>query len=79
VKIDVEGAELDVLQGARQVLGSDTVQTFLELHPSVWASRGVTAEQIRAELAAQHLSAEPLEPSIDIWHTEGISVRLRRL
>jgi FkbM family methyltransferase len=79
VKIDVEGAELDVLKGARQVLASHAVQAFLELHPSVWASRGVTAEQIRAELAAQHLTAEPLDPSIDIWHTEGISVRLRRL
>jgi FkbM family methyltransferase len=78
VKIDVEGAELDVLKGARQVLASDAVQAFLELHPSVWASRGVTADEIRAELAAQHLAAEPLDPSIDIWHTEGISVRLRR-
>ena len=78
VKIDVEGAELDVLKGARQVLASDAVQAFLELHPSVWAARGVTAEQIRAELAVQHLTAEPLDPSIDIWHTEGISVRLRR-
>lgn len=79
VKIDVEGAELEVLKGARQVLASDAVQAFLELHPSILASRGVTADEIRTELAGQRLTAEPLDPSIDIWHTEGISVRLRRL
>jgi hypothetical protein len=77
VKIDVEGAGLDVLKGARRVLASDAVQAFVELHPSIWPSRGVTVEQVRAELAAQRLTPEPLDPSIDIWHTEGISVRLR--
>ena len=79
VKIDVEGAELDVLRGARRVLARPNVHAFVELHPSVWLSRGVTPDAIRAELAAQHLAAEPLDPLIDIWNTEGIAVRLRRV
>jgi FkbM family methyltransferase len=79
VKIDVEGAELDVLAGARRVLAQPDMQAFVEFHPSVWAARGVTPDAIRAELIEQRLLAEPLHPSIDIWNTEGISVRLRRV
>jgi FkbM family methyltransferase len=77
VKIDVEGAELDALTGARRVLATPGVQAFLEFHPTVWAVRGVTPAAIRAELTSQHLIPEPLDPSLDIWNTEGISVRLR--
>lgn len=78
IKIDVEGAELDVLKGARGVLARPGVQAFVEFHPAVWAARGVTPEALRAELAAQRLIPEPLDPSLDIWNTEGISVRLLR-
>lgn len=78
VKIDVEGAELAVLRGARETLAAGRAQAFVEFHPSVWAAHGVTPELIRAELDAQGLVAEPLDASIDIWNTEGISVRLRR-
>jgi FkbM family methyltransferase len=77
VKIDVEGTELGVLRGARRILSPREVQVFVELHPSVWSARGIAAADIRAELAGQQLIAEPLDPVIDIWNTEGISVRLR--
>lgn len=78
IKIDVEGAELDVLRGARQTLAVSSVEVFMELHPAAWAARGLTGDAIRTELAAQGLVPEPLDPSIDIWKTEGICVRLRR-
>jgi FkbM family methyltransferase len=78
IKIDVEGAELDVLKGARQMLASGTAQVFLELHPAAWKARGIGEQEIRDELAAQRLRLEPLAPDIDAWHTEGISARLRR-
>lgn len=38
-KIDVEGAEIDVLRGARQLLVSDA-SIFVELHPWAWESNG---------------------------------------
>jgi FkbM family methyltransferase len=78
IKIDVEGAELDVLRGARRTLQAPSIEVFVEFHPSAWALRGITPESMQSELAAQGFVAEPLDPSIDIWNTEGISVRLRR-
>ena len=78
VKIDVEGAELDVLKGARSVLAQPEMRAFIEFHPTIWAMRGVPADAIRAELAEQRLVPEALDPALDIWETEGIAVRLRR-
>ncbi len=78
VKIDVEGAELDVLRGGRETLARPGVDVFVEFHPSAWKARGIPRRDIEAELLQQRLTPEPLHPSIDIWNTEGISVRLRR-
>ncbi len=77
IKIDVEGAELDVLRGGRRTLARPGIAVFVEFHPSIWAARGITRGAIEAELATQGLRAEALHPSLDIWNTEGISVRLR--
>ena len=77
IKIDVEGAELDVLRGARQTLAQPGVDIFVEFHPSIWAARGITRDEIASELERQGLHPQPLHPSLDVWNTEGISVRLR--
>lgn len=46
VKIDVEGAEFDVLRGAERIVRSDAV-IFCELHPHAWDEAGYTGNQLR--------------------------------
>lgn len=78
IKVDVEGAELDVLRGARQTIASCSPALFVEIHPSLWPARGYDVEAFRAELSHQGLAAETLAAELDPWRTEGISLRLRR-
>jgi hypothetical protein len=78
IKIDVEGAELDVLRGARETLTDRRVHAFVEFHPSVWPSIGVSRADVERQLSSQGFEAEPLDPSFDIWTDEGMTVRLRR-
>ena len=78
IKIDVEGAELDVLKGARQTLALPGMHAFVEFHPAAWARAGIGHAEIEDELREQGFVAEPLEPSLDPWTTEGVAVRLRR-
>lgn len=80
VKIDVEGAELDVLRGSRVTIASNpSVRLFVEWHPSLWAHAGIAAGDLQRELAAQGLMAEPLRDGDSVWHVEGICARLRRV
>lgn len=46
VKIDVEGYEFAVLQGARRVLSEDRPEVFLELHPRRLAELGASADAV---------------------------------
>jgi FkbM family methyltransferase len=78
IKIDVEGAELDVLTGARNTLVLPGLHIFVEFHPAVWRDAGVSRADVEAELCRQGLAVEPLDPAYDPWTTEGVCVRLRR-
>ena len=78
VKIDVEGAEVEVLRGARNLLSSSRVTAFVEFHPSVWAARGFHAADVERELADLGLAAEPLDPAFDVWTMEGVCARVVR-
>lgn len=46
IKVDVEGAEYDLLQGAEQVLFSDRPAIYLSLHPEAIGNAGASLEQI---------------------------------
>jgi FkbM family methyltransferase len=79
IKIDVEGAELDVLVGGRETLAAPGVEVFVEFHPAVWTSSGIGRSDIEQELARNGLIAAAIDPAFDPWNTEGMTARLRRV
>jgi FkbM family methyltransferase len=78
IKIDVEGAERDVLRGARETIRRTrgALALFVEMHPSIWPHIGVSRREVETEIGAQSLAVEPLIPSLDPWGLEGVCVRL---
>ncbi len=78
VKVDVEGAELEVLRGARETLARTRgrLALFVELHPALWAERGLTRDDVEDELGRMGLRAEPLVAGADPFATEGVAARL---
>ena len=80
IKIDIEGAELAALRGARSTIANAKagLQLFVEMHPHLWAQLGYTGDDVRRECEAQGLVAEGLDGSgHDVWQTEGVCLRLR--
>lgn len=78
LKIDVEGAELAVLRGARHTIArmDRDAGIFVEMHPTAWRLQGLTADDIRAELATQNLRAVALRETAEPWAVEGECMRL---
>ena len=80
IKIDVEGAELAALRGARATIAAagSRLQLFVEMHPQLWPAFGITAADIEGECRAQGLIAERLDgTTTDLWTLEGVCIRLR--
>jgi hypothetical protein len=79
IKIDIEGAELGALRGARRTIAArgGALALFVELHPATWPSLGVTRADLEGELRVQQLVVEPLPGVVDPWSVEGVCVRVR--
>lgn len=79
IKIDIEGAELAALRGARRTIAARgaSLALFMELHPALWPSLGVTRGDLEQEIGRQRLVVEALPGVGDPWGFEGVCVRLR--
>jgi len=78
IKVDVEGAELAVLEGARGTIEANRngLSLFVEMHPALWPLLGVSSDAMRAELARQHLRIRTLSATQEPWGREGECVRV---
>lgn len=67
-KIDVEGFEHDVVQGAQKALEKGVIRNvIMETHPSQLAQQGITVEEIEAIMREKGYDAQPLEEHSTIW------------
>lgn len=64
VKIDTEGAEVRILQGARQLLASDA-DILCELHPYAWPEFGNNFAELKALVTASGRRIRYLDPERD--------------
>jgi FkbM family methyltransferase len=63
VRMDVQGAEIHALRGARETIrAAPRLSLVVEMHPQCWPSFGLTEAMVRDALHELGLSARPLVP-----------------
>jgi len=80
IKIDVEGFEHLVLQGALQTLMSERPRVVVEFHPMLWEETGATPIEIQNLLQTARYKCRGLSGQRDIWRDYGhVLLELREL
>jgi hypothetical protein len=62
VKIDTEGAEIDILSSAGILLNDLSITFICELHPFAWSKYGVSYDQFESLLKDSHRKLQLLDP-----------------
>lgn len=65
IRLDVQGLEFDVLEGAREVIhaGRGRLKIIAEMHPQLWPEYGIQPREVDERLAALSLQAQGLTPN----------------
>lgn len=73
IRMDVQGAEWDVLKGARGIIRAAGKRLVIvaETHPQCWPAFNVNAEMALDTLASLGLHAAPLEPGTELFARDG--------
>jgi FkbM family methyltransferase len=62
IKIDVEGAEIDIINEAKTLLINPNVKFIVELHPFAWADFNVSYDMLVKQLEKYNRKITPLDP-----------------
>lgn len=76
IRMDVQGAEFDVLRGARGVIGTPgaALTIVAEMHPQCWPSFGMDEAKAMAIIDDLGLLVEPLVPGQPVFARDGHAV-----
>ena len=72
VKVDTEGWEMHVLEGAENLISTEAhVRFIVEMHPYAWGSAGYDARSFRSYCRDRRLHVEPLTGQSDPFEEYG--------
>jgi FkbM family methyltransferase len=71
IKIDVEGFEFSVLNGAKNTLKEFRPSVLIELHPMNWPSLGIDPRWAEAQLTALNYKVTAVEKQYDVLSEHG--------
>lgn len=73
IRMDVQGAEWHVLEGAREIIRAAGKQLVIvaETHPQCWPAFAVDAEMALDTIDSLGLHAAPLEPGTELFARDG--------
>lgn len=76
IRMDVQGLEFDVLQGARDVLreAGARLKIVAEMHPEQWPDYGIDPREAADRLAYLGLRARALEPGSPVFRQGGHAI-----